>query len=211
MEESCFQNNDMNLISFPSSFIFNRKGYSSLIDLSYNNLSKAELTMAERELLFSLDFYLHPPTSVSFIRHFLEVMIYSCTPEEYRMRLDMFTYISNYSSYQTELAVFDEDMASCKPSYIALSAIRKAIQSLLLDNPSGIHISSSNSSKIQMNSYDKERLVNLFRILQYELNLTNKYHLFHCERNSAATIQQCLDNYWGMETNKSKMFEKKIF
>jgi Cyclin, N-terminal domain/Cyclin, C-terminal domain len=110
----------------------------------------------ERQILFSIDWRLHPPTALAFCISFFAVL-----PE---MEIDKRESIFALAKIQTELSVSDYFYVGVNPSTIAFAAIVNAIQSLdatvdvqalhSLAHVIGIDLSSKKFHEVQDKLYD---------------------------------------------------------
>lgn len=116
--------------------------------LSRGTYSPQEVEAMEANILGALQWRMNPPTSLSFVRLFLDLLpadFLTATQRETAYEL---------SKFQTELAVNEYDFISVKPSIVAYSSLVNALESLCLDDGLLSHISFglSESAKIDMHA-----------------------------------------------------------
>jgi hypothetical protein len=86
-----------------------------------------QVEQMEAVLLAALQWRLNPPTALSFVRQFFNLIPFNALDEETRkMAYDV-------TKYQTELAVSEYDFVAIKPSVIAYCSLMNSLQSLDLD------------------------------------------------------------------------------
>lgn len=117
---------------------YNGHGFHSVHQLSRKVYSNQALIEVQKDLLKSLNFSLHPPTSTNFIHCYLEILLHSikdwccystsssCLCEEH-CNDDISSDINDFANMQVELAIFDMSLARTKPSIIAFCALQNAI------------------------------------------------------------------------------------
>lgn len=100
---------------------------SSLIELSRGYFMVEHIAAMEEAILRALSWYVHPPTSLAFVRHLLMLIPSgSCSREVKHELLEL-------ARFLTELAVCDYFFVTRKPSSIALAAVLNAMEGM---NPS---------------------------------------------------------------------------
>jgi len=97
---------------------------SSLIDLSRGYFMVEHIVAMEETILGALNWHIHPPTPLTFIRHILELLPADCcTPS---VRHD----ILELARFLVELCVCDYYFVNRKPSSVALAALLNALESV---------------------------------------------------------------------------------
>jgi hypothetical protein len=100
--------------------------------ISRNSFTVEELEEMERLLLQSLDWHMNPPTSLSFVRLFLDLV------PEHLMAQDLKDTAYILSRIQTELAVYDVKFVPIKASVIAFASIMNSFEALgMMETSSG--------------------------------------------------------------------------
>jgi len=97
---------------------------SSLVELSRGYFTADHIAAMEEAILRALEWRMHPPTSLAFIRHFLTLLpsnaVHNGTWHD----------IMEMSRFLTELSVCDYYFVNHKPSVIAISAILNSIDGI---------------------------------------------------------------------------------
>lgn len=96
-----------------------------LATLSRGCYEEADFTQMENDILFSLNWYLHCPTALSFLDHFI-----SLVPDHDDGRTQMKAVVKTYSKYLIERSVEDYELSMQKPSTIALAAISNSLKKI---------------------------------------------------------------------------------
>lgn len=89
-----------------------------LTQLGRGRIRKEEIVQMEQDILFRLDWYVHPPTSYVFLRHYLLLL----QPAETQSG------IWEVAKFYLELSVLDYQFVRHRPSLIAMAALLNAIQ-----------------------------------------------------------------------------------
>mmetsp|Transcript_30568 Transcript_30568/g.46910 ORF Transcript_30568/g.46910 Transcript_30568/m.46910 type:complete len:348 (+) Transcript_30568:205-1248(+) len=87
----------------------------------------------EMELVISqaLGWRLHPPTSLDFVRQFLDLHVLRMTSsKDFYDSNNIYLYLLDQAKYQTELALYDCDLVNVNPSSIAFAALWNAFDTL---------------------------------------------------------------------------------
>ena len=97
-------------------------------DLSKGCYTAQDVEAMERLILKALQWRVNPPTAMSFVRSFLELIPESILPEPLR------TTAYDVAKFQTELAVSDFDFIPIKPSTVAFCSLVNALESMHMDD-----------------------------------------------------------------------------
>eukprot|EP00522_Entomoneis_paludosa_P016450 CAMPEP_0172446740 /NCGR_PEP_ID=MMETSP1065-20121228/6270_1 /TAXON_ID=265537 /ORGANISM="Amphiprora paludosa, Strain CCMP125" /LENGTH=316 /DNA_ID=CAMNT_0013197929 /DNA_START=63 /DNA_END=1013 /DNA_ORIENTATION=+ len=97
-------------------------------NLSRGTYSAAEVEAMELQILTALTWRVNPPTALSFVRHYLDVMTSMVTLDSYTMET-----IYDLTKFQTELAVSEFTFLTLAPSVVAYCSLRNALESVGLD------------------------------------------------------------------------------
>ncbi len=97
----------------------------TLSQLSRGCYSEEEIVDMESQILSSLSWRMHQPTSVAFVHHFLTLLPTHRGHDKVALQI-----LLDVSLYQTELAVGEYELAFKRPSSIALAAIINAMNIL---------------------------------------------------------------------------------
>jgi Cyclin, N-terminal domain/Cyclin, C-terminal domain len=111
-------------------------------NLSRGTYNKEEIEAMESSILGALQWRMNPPTSMSFIRLFLDLI-----PQDV-MDVSVRNTVSDIAKYQTELAVRDFNFIATKASTIAFCAVINSFESLNMDVKVLSHIAYILSSSI---------------------------------------------------------------
>lgn len=95
--------------------------------LSRGTYTPQEVEKMEAEILGVIEWRMNPPTALSFVRHFLELM-----PSNFLTTAQRET-AYELSKFQTELSVSEYDFLKVRPSVIGYSALVNALESIGLD------------------------------------------------------------------------------
>lgn len=95
--------------------------------LSRGTYSPQEVEVMEAQILGALEWRMNPPTALSFVRMFLDIL-----PAGF-LTLAQRETAYELSKFQTELAINEYDFLSVRPSIIAYSALVNALESIGLD------------------------------------------------------------------------------
>jgi hypothetical protein len=97
-------------------------------NLSRGAYSPHQVEEMEATILKALDWYVNPPTSLSYVRLLLDILPADVLPKKvHQTAYDL-------SKYQTELAVHEYDMITVKSSTIGFCALLNALESLAIDS-----------------------------------------------------------------------------
>jgi len=101
---------------------------STLKILSFNELSRGyfkteHIIMMESSILWTLSWYVHPPTPLNFVSHFMPLL------EESGCSLSVALEIKEVAQFLTELSVCDYYFTTRKPSSIGLGALLTSFDS----------------------------------------------------------------------------------
>lgn len=96
--------------------------------LSRGTYSPQEVESMEANILGALGWRMNPPTALSFVRHYLDLL-----PEGLLNSAQRDT-AYDLSKFQTELAVNEYDFLAVRPSVVAYSALVNALESLSLED-----------------------------------------------------------------------------
>lgn len=95
--------------------------------LSRGTYTPQEVEVMEAKLLGAIEWRMNPPTALSFVRHFLDLM-----PADFLTTAQRET-AYELSKFQTELAVSEYDFLMVRPSVIGYSALVNALESIGID------------------------------------------------------------------------------
>lgn len=104
----------------------------------------------ELRILKALTWLVNPPTTLSFIRQFLELLPPMLMQQEMKVTL------YDISRFQTELAVADYSLMAISPSTIAYACVMNSLQSLCMDRNALGFVSSILSESARINIYSPE-------------------------------------------------------
>jgi len=96
-----------------------------LSSLSRGCYEEEDFTQMENDILFSLNWYLHCPTALSFLDHFI-----SLVPDHDDGRSEMKGIVKTYSKYLIERSIEDYKLSLEKPSTLALAAISTSLKKI---------------------------------------------------------------------------------
>lgn len=113
--------------------------------------SPQDVEQMEIRLLRALGWRVNPPTAMSYIRLFLEIL-----PAALMIQPELKNTLYEISKFQTELAVADFSLIAAPSSMIAYSSVMNALESLCLDRNVLDYVSSilSEAAKISVFSQD---------------------------------------------------------
>jgi hypothetical protein len=96
--------------------------------LSQGSFSRSDIESMERRILFALQWTVNPPTVMSFVRSYLDVIPVDRLDDETRKL------ILDLASLQADMAVLDSRFIPVKASRVALGSLMNAVESIFVDN-----------------------------------------------------------------------------
>eukprot|EP00977_Amphora_coffeiformis_P018685 scaffold6655_cov169-Amphora_coffeaeformis.AAC.2 len=114
--------------------------------LSRGTYTPQEVEAAEAQILGALEWRMNPPTALSFVRMFLDIL-----PAGFLTSAQQET-AYELSKFQTELAVNEYDFLSVRPSVVAYSALVNALESISLDEKLMGRISDGLAESVKINT-----------------------------------------------------------